>query len=113
MIAVVVLPLLANSLPEANVTAWYLVAWVAVAFIGGTPGVVAAVLSSRNRRETRHEIQAVKHEVMPNGGSSSFDLLHRLVWETHERTGPIPELVRRVDELEAAPRCPYSSKEEP
>ena len=104
---------LAQQMPAPDVSPFYLGAWVAVAFIGGTPGVVAAVMTGRNRRETRAELAEVRHEVMPNGGSSSFDLLHRLAWETHERTEPIPllatrvaDLDRRLADVEGAP-CPF------
>lgn len=110
MIAFVALSLVAQTLPAPNVSPVYLAAWVLVAMIAGTPGVIATVLASRNRQETRQEIEQVRYQVMPNGGGSSFDLLHRLVWETHERTEPIPELVERVERLESTP-CPYYPKE--
>lgn len=81
-------------------------ATIVVAVVTTVPATIAASVSVANRRQ----IEKVRHEVMPNGGSSSFDLLHRLVWETHERTEPIPELVKRVEVLESTP-CPYSPKE--
>lgn len=90
-----------SPLPDSKASPGYLAAWVLVAAIAGTPGIIAAVLSSRNRNETRAELQQVRHEVMPNGGSSSFDLLHRLAWETHERSAAIPQLVDRVEQIDA------------
>lgn len=114
MVAALLIGVLAQQIPEPEVSPLYLAAWVTVAFIAGTPGVLAAVLTSRNRKE----LETVRHEVMPNGGSSSFDLLHRLAWETHERAGAIPLLVervehldRRVDDLELTP-CPFQPSED-
>jgi hypothetical protein len=98
MLALTALLVAQQQLPAPDVSPYYLTAWIAVAFIGGTPGVVAAVMSSRNRKETRQELQQVRHEVTPNGGSSSFDLLHRLAWETHESTGEIRRRVELLDD---------------
>jgi len=103
--------LVAQTLPEASVPTGYLVAWVAVAFISGTPGLVGIVVAGRARNETRTELAAVRQEVMPNGGSSSFDLLHRLAWETHERTQHLPDLSDRLTRLELTP-CPYTPRTE-
>lgn len=75
---------------------------VLVGVIGMVSATIAAVSSISNRRE----ISRVRYEVSPNGGSSSYDMIHRLVWETHEQTAKIPELVARVDKLEES-ECPF------
>jgi hypothetical protein len=91
------------ALSEAETTA---LAGIAVAALTIIPSTLAAFGTLANRRA----IARVTNEVTPNGGSSSYDLLHRLVWETHERAGSIPELVSRIDRLEASPRCPYDKE---
>lgn len=55
---------------------------VLVATVTAIPATIAAV----GARDAKRLVREVRREVMPNGGSSSYDVLHRLVWETHEAT---------------------------
>lgn len=71
----------AQTIPESSSITPALVA-VVVAIVAIVPSTIAAVGTVKNQRQ----IEQVRHEVTPTkDGSSSFDLLHRLVWETHEK----------------------------
>jgi len=85
--------ILSQAIPP-DAQSGYLWAWIAVAFIGGTPGVIGAVLAS----STAKKVDKVRTEVMPNGGSSSFDLTHRLLWQIHEKTDSIDVRVRSLEQ---------------
>lgn len=86
------LAVLAQQTVPDVATVPYLWAWVAVAFIGATPGVIAAFVGMTNRKE----LATVRHEVTPSTGDSSYDLLHRLVWETHEIAGRTEHRVEAI-----------------
>jgi hypothetical protein len=103
VIALVGLIVLAQTATPDSASA-YVAAAIGVAFITAVPSTIAAL----GVRSTKREIEIVRREVTPTtDGSSSFDLLHRLVWETHETTNKV---VDRVAVLEGHP-CPYAPKE--